>query len=318
MAYKVSKVPLDDINLEDHAFRITTTQDKASLLESIQQFGLLQPPAVWRNATGLIVVSGFRRIRACQELGLQAIPARLVANDLRPLDCLRMALAENITQRSLNLVEMARAVQRIRLYCPAGHKATDELALLGLPTSKAMINKLDRLGCLPSDLQAAVVDGTIGLNTALEVGSLERQDQLAVQALFTLLPLSVSKQKEILGMALDIAGRDEKTIADVLHADAVCAIIDDDLIDRNQKIKKIRRHLKKTRYPHLTAFEVQYHETVNALKLGPHMRIDPPAHFEGTFFTLSLRFASRHDLESAHRTIGTLLQNSAIDSIFPK
>lgn len=318
MAYKVSKVPLDAINLEDHAFRITTTQDKASLLESIRKFGLLQPPAVWRNATGLIVVSGFRRIRACQKLGLQAIPTRWVANDLRPLDCLRMAIAENNTQRSLNLVEMARAVQRVRLYCPHGHKMADELTRLGLPTSRPMINKLDRLGCLPSDLQAAVVDGTIGLNTALEVGSLERQDQLAVQALFSLLQLSVGKQKEILGMTRDIAGRDKKSIADVLHADAVRAIVEDDQIDRNQKTTMIRGYLKKTRYPHLTAFETQYHETVNALKLGPNMRIDPPAYFEGTTFTLSLRFANRRDLESAYGTIGTLLQNSAIDSIFPK
>ena len=318
MAYKVSKVPLDDINLDDHAFRITTNQDKASLLESIRQFGLIQPPAVWRNATGLIVVSGFRRIRACRKLGLQAISARLVANDLRPLDCLRMAIAENSTQRSLNLVEVARAIKRVRFYCPHGHQMAEELARLGLPTSRPMIHKLDRLGGLPSDLQAAVVDGTIGLNTALEVGSLEREDQLAVQALFSLLQLSVGKQKEILGMTRDIAGRDKKTIAEVLHADEVRAIVKDDQMDRNRKTTMIRGYLKKTRYPHLSAFEKQYHETVNALKLGPHMRIDPPAYFEGTTFTLSLRFANRRDLESAYATIGSLLQNSAIDSIFPQ
>jgi ParB/RepB/Spo0J family partition protein len=318
MVYKVSNVSPADINLEDHAFRITTTQDKASLLESIEKFGLLQPPTIWPHATGLIVVSGFRRIRACQQLGLQAIPARWVAKDLRPLDCLRMALTENITQRALNLVEMARAVRRVRLYCPTGHKTAEELALLGLPSSQSMINKLERLGGLPSDLQAAVVDGTISLNTALEVGNLERRDQLAVRGLFCYLRLSVGKQREILGMARDIAGRDKKTIADVLHADAVSAIVDDDQMDRNQKTKIIRRYLKKTRYPHRTAFETQYTEAVNALKLGPHMRIDPPADFEGTTFTLSLRFENRCDLASAYRTIGTLLQDANIDSIFPK
>jgi ParB family chromosome partitioning protein len=317
MEYKVSQVALDDIHSEDHTFRITTTQDKFSLRESIAKLGLLQPPAVWRGASGLIVVSGFRRISACRQLGMDTLPARLVAGDLRPWDGLRMAVTENITQRPLNLVEMARAVRRVKTYCPAGHKISDELALLGLPTSRKMISKLEHLGRLRAELQTAVVDGLIGLNAALEIGTMARQDQSAVHELFSLLRMSVSKQKEVLAMACDIAGRDRKNLCEVLQSDMVRGIVDDDHLDRNQKTAMIRRHLKKVRYPHLTQAEAQYLATVRSLKLGPHMRIDPPAHFEGSTYTLSLRFASRDDLEAAYHTIGAVLQNPAVDSIFP-
>ena len=316
MEYKVFQAALDEIRLDDSTFRISTAQDKPSLQDSIQKFGLLQPPAVWYGPDGLTVVSGFRRILACRELGYQTIPARRLADDLRPLDCLRMALTENITQRPLNIVETARAVRRVMRHCPPGLKPTDELALFGLPTSRAMINRLDRLRRLPADLQDAVVAGTIGLNTGLEIGRLEQRDQIALFTLFTRLGLSVSKQKEMLTMTREIAGRDKKNIADVIQSKALGAIADDDQLDRNQKTALIRRHLKTARYPHLSAYEARYHQAVRALKLGTQMRIDPPPYFEGTAFTLSLRFASRRDLEAAHCKIGTILQNTAIDTIF--
>lgn len=318
MEYKVSQVALDDINPEDHTFRITTRRDKPSLLNSIPQVGLLQPPAVWRNAAGLVVVSGFRRIRACRQLGIHTVPARRIADDQQPLDCLRMAVFENTSQRPLNLVEMARAICRVKRCCPPGRKITDELVLLGLPASRKMVHKLDQLIRLGPDLQHAVVDGWVSLNTALEIGTLERMDQSAVHAIFACLRMSVSKQKEILALTRDIAGRDRKSIHDVLQSDRMRAIVDDDQFDRNQKTAMIRRHLKKVRYPHLTQTETQYNEAVKALKLGPRMRIDPPAHFEGTTYTLSLRFESRDDLEAAYQTIGVALQNPAIQAILPK
>jgi ParB family chromosome partitioning protein len=316
MTYKLSKVPVSQINLHDHSFRITTARDKPDLVASVGKIGLLEPPALQAGAAGLSIVSGFRRIDACRQLNFQSIPVRLLAADCAPMDCLRIAVTENASQRPLNLVETARAVQKFKQYCRREGELKEALADHHLPASRAMIGKLERLGRLHPELQAAIVEGWMGLNTALSVGELPRPDQTAVCTLFAHLRLSVSKQKEILAVTQDIAGRDRKFVGEVLQSTNIQAILAAEDLERNQKTALIRRYLKQTRFPNLSRAEERYHETVRALRLGPRMRIDPPPAFEGENYTLSLHFRNRQDLEHAYRKLGALLKDAAIDTLF--
>ena len=318
MEYSLANVALDGINPKDHSFRITTTHDKPSLLESIETVGLLVPPALQRRASGWIIISGFRRIQACRQAGHKTVAARLIAEDLPPLDCFRLAVIENISQRPLNLIETARVIEQLRCLCNSPQALTDELVRLGLPASRTMIDKFDRLACLGEDLQNAVLNGVIGLNVVLAIGAMPMDDQNAVYELFTRVPMSVSKQREVLALTHDIAGRDRQSVNEVLQSGRIREILADGEMDRNTKTAIIRRHLKKIRYPHLTQAETRYQEALSRLKLGPHMRIDPPEGFEGLTYTLTLRFKSRRDLDRAHHKLGAALDNPAIDSLFPK
>ena len=318
MVYNVSEVDLRLINQEDYSFRITTQRDKSSLRESIASIGLLVPPAIWSQPSGLTIVSGFRRIQTCQRVGIQRIAVRLIPGDTQPLTCMRMAVTENTTQRPLNLIETARAVQLVQANNIDRANLSAELTALGLPTSRAIHDKLERLNRLNADLQAAVVDGVISLAVALETGLRPPSDQKAIWELFSALPMSVSKQKEVLALAKDIAGRDHQTVKDVFKSDAIQAIVHSDEFDRNQKTASVRRHLRTVRYPNLSEAESRYQTALASLKLDPHMRIDPPPGFEGDIFTLTLRFRRRGDLETAYRNLGAALENPAIDSLFPR
>ena len=317
MDFSLAKVALDDINLKNHSFRITTTRDKPSLHESIGNVGLLVPPALQRQASGWIIVSGFRRIKACRQAGHKTVTARRIPDDLPLLDCFRLAAIENISQRPLNLIETARVIRQLRRLCQSTQTFIDELVRLGLPASRAMIAKFDRLMGLGKDLQDAVLDGVIGLNVALSIGAMPIDDQNAAHELLTRIPMSVSKQREVLALALDIAGRDRKTLAEVVQSARIREILDDAEMDRNTKAATIRRHFKKTRYPHLSHAEARFHEALSRLKLGPQMRIDPPAGFEGLTYTLTLRFKSRRDLDQAYQKLGAAIKNPAISSLFP-
>lgn len=317
MVYNVSEVALRRLNPEDHSFRITTQRDKSSLRESIAKIGVLVPPAIWSQSSGFTIVSGFRRIQTCRRLGIERIAVRLIPEDTQPLTCMRMAVTENTTQRPLNLIETARAVRLVQDNITDLGDLTAELTALGLPASRAIRDKLERLHRLNTDLQAAVVDGVVSLAVALETGLMPPSDQKAIWKLFSALPMSVSKQKEVLALARDIAGRDHQTVNDVFQSEAIQAIMHSDEYDRNQKTASIRRHLRMIRYPNLSEAESQYQTALASLKLDPHMRIDPPPGFEGDVFTLSLRFKRRRDLEAALRNLGAALENPAIDSLFP-
>jgi ParB-like chromosome segregation protein Spo0J len=316
MIYKFTTVPLTHINLDDQSYRITTTRDKTDIAPSVQRYGLLEPPALRWEAGALIIVSGFRRIRTSGSLGQREITARLLTSELRPIDCARIAVTENAAQRPLNLIETARAVRMVSRYCQPTKQQADELALLGLPSSRRMIARLERLLRLADSLQAAVVEGWIAIHTALEIGEMSSRDQKAALEFMSTLRMSVSKQKEVLSLTRDIAGRDGLGIGEVLQAPDIRRIIDDDAIESNQKTALVRKMLKAIRFPNLSQAQAQYDEALRMLRFGPQIRLEPSPAFEGETHTMHIRFRNRQELEAAYLSLGRALRQPAIDALF--
>ena len=108
--YKYQNVRLSRIDIDDATFLISTSSDLEALLNSIRQFGLLNPPLLIPAGDKLVIVSGFQRIRACKMLGLDTITARMLDNDVERLKCIQWAIIDNTAQRQLNVVEQARAL----------------------------------------------------------------------------------------------------------------------------------------------------------------------------------------------------------------
>jgi ParB family chromosome partitioning protein len=109
------QLPLKDIRANPYQPRRDV--DPAALEElksSIRQAGLLQPVVV-RSAPGgngsYELIAGERRLRACQELGWERIPAVLREVDDRTL--LTLALIENLQRDDLSPVDEARGYERL-------------------------------------------------------------------------------------------------------------------------------------------------------------------------------------------------------------
>ena len=84
----------------------------ASLAESIQQHGILQPLAVRTVRDGYYqIVAGERRWRAARIAGLQEVPAVIVDADDRTTA--ELALIENLQRQDLNPVEEAQGYRRL-------------------------------------------------------------------------------------------------------------------------------------------------------------------------------------------------------------
>ena len=103
-------IPLAQIDSGDERFRITTRRDSADLQPSLQRLGLLAAPLVLPTEYGFIIVSGFRRVAACRELTWEVIPARVLGRQTSEYECALRAIAENSTERPLNLIETSRAL----------------------------------------------------------------------------------------------------------------------------------------------------------------------------------------------------------------
>jgi ParB family chromosome partitioning protein len=108
------ELPIKDI--KPNPFQPRQTVDPAALEElvsSIKQAGLLQPVVVRRTngGGGYELIAGERRLRACQQLGWERIPA--VQRDADDRTLLTLALIENLQRDDLSPVDEARGYERL-------------------------------------------------------------------------------------------------------------------------------------------------------------------------------------------------------------
>jgi ParB family chromosome partitioning protein len=111
-----SLVELAVAEIRPNPFQPRQDVDPAALEElkaSIRQAGLLQPIVVRpkANGGGYELIAGERRLRACQALGWERIPA--VKREVDDRTALTLALIENLQRDDLSPVDEARGYERL-------------------------------------------------------------------------------------------------------------------------------------------------------------------------------------------------------------
>ncbi len=125
------------------------------LVQSVKEFGVVQPVIVRGAGDRFELIAGERRWRAAKEAGLVSIQA-LVREASDPI-ALQIGLIENIQREDLNAIEEADAYRSL----VADHGITQSDLAKHLGKSKATISNTLRLLSLPQPIQAAVVEGSI-------------------------------------------------------------------------------------------------------------------------------------------------------------
>ena len=111
-----SLVELAVVDIRPNPFQPRQDVDPAALEElkaSIRQAGLLQPVVVrpTPEGGGYELIAGERRLRACQALGWERIPA--VKREVDDRTALTLALIENLQRDDLSPVDEARGYERL-------------------------------------------------------------------------------------------------------------------------------------------------------------------------------------------------------------
>ncbi len=178
--------------------------DEESLEElaaSIRAVGLLQPVVVRKVMPGHYeLVMGERRWRACEQAGLEQIPA--IVRETSDDDMLRDALIENLHREQLNPLEEAAAYQQLLDDFSATH---EELARK-IGRSRPHISNTIRLLSLPANVQKRVAAGVLSAGHAralLTVEDLQAQEHLAHRIVAE--GLSVRAVEEIVALGAQAA-----------------------------------------------------------------------------------------------------------------
>lgn len=307
---------LSDIDSENQTFRITTRSDSEDLLISIRRVGLTQPPLLMTDSAGYTIVCGFRRIDACRSLGWRRVFAGILAKTVDRFKAAQFSIADNASQRSLNLVETSRALKLLDKFSPDDQQRRDAGQALGLPTNNSVAQQIKKICRLPLAVQEGILANTINLAMALELGRLDPGCAKELSWLFKELKLGLNKQRELLFLIKEIAERENTSIPLVIAEKALQEILKNEEMDRAVRRQKVRKYLRQRRFPAFSRAESNFRKWVGQLKLGNNIDMIPPRNFEGETFSMVLRFSNRKELDDLKTKIEQIIQHPALGKIF--
>ncbi|PKM87364.1 MAG: stage 0 sporulation protein J [Firmicutes bacterium HGW-Firmicutes-12] len=168
--------------IKPNAYQPRRTFDEEKLQElvkSIKEHGVVQPIMVRPLPDGgYELVVGERRLRACQQLKLEGIPA--VVKELTDQQMIEIALIENIQRHDLNPVEEASAYKRLM----EEFNLTQEQVAERVGKSRPLIANMIRLLNLPQEVLDILARGDLSIGHVRPLLALmgkEKQINLARQ-----------------------------------------------------------------------------------------------------------------------------------------
>lgn len=192
----LAKIPIDAISPNPFQPRIHFEPEAfEELKKSILSNGLIQPITVRRTAPHKYqIISGERRLKACNEIGYKEIPAYIIKVDSDEA-MLALALIENIQREKLNPIEIGLAYKRLMEEC---HLTQEQIAEKVGKDRTTIANSI-RLLRLPKPIQDSLIKEEITQGHARALINLP-SEQLQLEALKKIIEgnLSVRKVEQLI------------------------------------------------------------------------------------------------------------------------
>ena len=320
MAPVLHQVSLTEIALDDRTFIVTYRPEMQALQRSVAHVGVLTPLHLRQpsNQVPLQVVCGSKRLLACQQTGHTSVPALVYsASELSEPQAFLLALHDNLGCRLLNAVEKARILWRLRqdFHVQPATLLQEFCPLLDLPPRAETLQAYCSLATLEDALQAAVVEGSLPLETALWIGSYTTEDYQALLQCFTGLKVGSNRAREFTAYIDEICHRDACSPATLLQDLGVPALLADAQLAGPQRLERVRRVLRQARYPQLSTYEQRFQIAAQRLRLPPQITLRPPPYFEGQQYQVTLSFGQRQELRHYAQRLLDAADHEALDEL---
>lgn len=169
----IDEISLSEIKANPFQPRRIFDQDKIDeLAQSIREHGIFQPIIVKKIAKGYIIVSGERRYRAAQQVGLKTIPS--IVRQYEESKVAEIALAENLQRENLTPIEEAEAYKVVM-----NHLSLTQTELAQkIGKSRSHVTNMLGLLNLPEETQNLLLTNQISMGHARALSKLENRDQI--------------------------------------------------------------------------------------------------------------------------------------------
>lgn len=184
---RVKNIPLGELHpFKDHPFKIQNNEEMQHMIESIRKVGAITP-ALARPMPegGYELISGHRRLAACQVLGLETMP--VIVREMSDDEAVIAMVDANLQRETILPSEKAFAykmkLEAIKHQGVASSQVgtkllrSDERVASDAGESRNQIQRYIRLTYLIPELLEMVDENKIALNPAVEISYLEHSEQ---------------------------------------------------------------------------------------------------------------------------------------------
>jgi len=305
----IQEILLSQVDLEAHPFFPVPEENLTRLQGSLATVGLLSLPRVRLRKSGRWQpVTGWKRFQAAARLGWDKIPALVLSPQTSEAHVLLLYLHDNAFSRAFNPLEQARLAARLLDHWDRDTLVSKALPLMGLPPAPVYLDRLLAAAGLEPSWQELVAQERLALTAAVRLAAWEPADRGAALPFLAALPLSQSKQEELLTAVEILARREGVTPADILLGEELQQILQETKLTPQERAQAVRRGLNERVSPRFFAAQKAFQAGLDRLGLRHHPRLrlkEPPA-FEGPDFEFSLRFKDSRELQALLQELSRL------------
>ena len=243
---RVKNIPLNELHpFKNHPFKILNNEEMERMIESIRKVGTITP-ALARPLPdgGYELISGHRRLAACQVLGIETMP--VIVREMSDDEAVIAMVDANLQRETILPSEKAFAykmkLEAIKHQGVTSRQVGEKLLSVTQVSkdsndSERQIQRYIRLTYLIPELLSMVDDNKIAFNPAVEISYLDRDEQLILLDAINMNDCTPSHAQSIRLKKMSQDG--------LLTADAIYAILSEEKPNQKEQIKLPRDELRK-------------------------------------------------------------------------
>lgn len=243
---RVKNIPLDELHpFKNHPFKVQNNEEMERMIESIRKVDTITP-ALARPLPdgGYELISGHRRLAACQVLGIETMP--VIVREMSDDEAVIAMVDANLQRKTILPSEKAFAykmkLDAIKHQGVTSRQLGEKLLSITQVSkdsddSERQIQRYIRLTCLIPELLSMVDDKKIAFNPAVEISYLDRDEQLTLLDAINMNDCTPSHAQSIRLKKMSQDG--------LLTADAIYAILSEEKPNQKEQIKLPRDELRK-------------------------------------------------------------------------
>ena len=242
---RVQNIPLSELHpFKDHPFKVQNNEEMERMIESIRKVGAITPSLARPLPDGgYELISGHRRLAACQVLGIETMP--VIVREMSDDEAVIAMVDANLQRETILPSEKAFAykmkLEAIKHQGVASGQlvqkwSRDKMADESSDSGR-QIQRYIRLTYLIPELLSMVDDNKIAFNPAVEISYLDREEQLTLLDAINMNDCTPSHAQSIRLKKMSQDG--------LLTADAIYAILSEEKPNQKEQIKLPRDELRK-------------------------------------------------------------------------
>lgn len=243
---RVQNIPLNELHpFKNHPFKILNNEEMERMIESIRKVGAITP-ALARPLPdgGYELISGHRRLAACQVLGLETMP--VIVREMSDDEAVIAMVDANLQRETILPSEKAFAykmkLDAIKHQGKASVQVAEKLLSVEIVAddageSKDQVRRYIRLTYLIPELLSMVDENKIAFNPAVEISYLEQSEQ---RVLLNAMEMNDCTPSHAQSIRLKKMSQDG-----VLNDEQIYAVMSEEKPNQQEQIKFKKDELKK-------------------------------------------------------------------------